>query len=193
MGGMPGLIKDIAPPSARSRTDQMMEYRTLVETCRKRRLDSKISNSSPIHAGILIENLLQAALDIPDEEAQFVRLRSRTVDADFYSPHQLAILQVMDRGVKVRVLLEDAHALETANGFLRTVVEHEHGDARVVRPGSETLLRFIVVGSSAYRVETNSDTFEAIGNFNDQVLGCYLTQRFDTKWALADNLPIPAQ
>lgn len=171
----------------------MMEYRTLVETCRKRRLDSKISNSSPMHAGILIENLLQAALDIPDGEDQVVRLRSRTVDAPFYAPHQTAIMQVMDRGIKVRVLLEDEHALGSPNGFLRTVVEHEHGAARVVRPGSETLLRFIVVGSSAYRVETNSDTFEAIGNFNDDALGCYLSQRFDTKWVVADALPVPAQ
>lgn len=175
------MSEDKNLPGSAVKDHGMEEYRTLVERCRRLRLESMISNASSNHASILFENLFAAACDIPAGEERAVRLRTHTAAAEFYDRYCTEAKAVMDRGVKVSVLLDDDAALETPNAFLQEVIGHQNGEARAVN-STDPVWRYMIVGNSAYRVEVNADNYEAVANFNDPSLGAFLTHKFNREW-----------
>lgn len=163
----------------------MLEYRQLVEKCRKQRLDQVITNASASHAGVLFENLFIAAKSIPSGESKEVRIQCGETLAPVFKNFVSVASEVMNSGVKIRLLIDSHDVLRAGDGFVRAVLSHPNGDVRPLSSEADRSIRFATVGSSAYRLENDHMTVEAVANFNDPAVSSQLIELFDSNWALS--------
>ncbi|HEX3918354.1 MAG TPA: hypothetical protein VHW60_13535 [Caulobacteraceae bacterium] len=160
----------------------MSEYERIVEKCRRDRINRRISNTSIEHAAVLFKHLFIAAASIPESEPQEMRIQTGDAHPAFYESYVDCAQRVMGRGVNIRVILTDSKADIAGNAFLSTVLRHSNGDVRTSGSQEEPGIHFAVVGSSAYRIEVDLDTFEAFANFNESIIAHRLIGIFDQEW-----------
>jgi hypothetical protein len=165
----------------------MDEYEKLVERCRENRTSKRIENASITHARVLFRNLFTAALNIPEDEPKVVLIQCGTALDTFYSDFVDNVTNVMNSGVHVWMLVSDGSIDCSAHRFLSVVDKHPKGHLRYMGEGSDERFHFVVVGSSAYRIETNTSNIEAFANFNEPVLAAFAKDIFDRNWLIADE------
>jgi hypothetical protein len=166
----------------------MEEYEQLVERCRKHRVNELITNASINHAGVLFENLFKAARSIPSSEEKAMMIQCGNALPEFYAQFEQVAKEVMDSGVALRVLLCDHSHGASTNSFLKMVAKHPKGAVRVRGAECDDSIHFVVVGTSAYRVETDLDSVQAFANFNEPVVASHLIKMFERHWAVATPL-----
>jgi hypothetical protein len=163
----------------------MLEYRQLVEKCRKQRLDQVITNASASHAGVLFENLFIAAKTIPDGQQKEVRIQCGETLAPVFKNFASVATEVMNLGVKIRLLIDSHDILRAGDGFVRAILAHKCGDVRALSSTADRSIRFATVGTSAYRLENDHSTVEAVANFNDPAVSAQLIELFDSNWSIS--------
>lgn len=160
----------------------MTDYATLVRECREQRKNWVISNASLDHAAVLFENLFAAALAIPEGEPQTMVIQSHHAMIPFYSRYLKAAKAVLDRGVKIRVLIVDHTVSIEDNPFLTLVDRHANGEVEILHADADGSIDFVVVGNSVYRLEDNIESIKAVANFNDPVVASLLNAKFEDHW-----------
>lgn len=171
----------------------MLEYRQLVEKCRKYRLDQVITNASASHAGVLFENLFIAAKSIPEGQPKEIRIQCGESLAPVFKNFTAVATEVMNAGVKIRLLIDSHDVLRAGNGFVRAILAHKNGDVRSLSTAADRSIRFAVVGASAYRFENDHNTVEAVANFNDPAVSAQLIELFDSNWDLSPALDMAVE
>ncbi|HKY19031.1 MAG TPA: hypothetical protein VJL82_08865 [Rhizomicrobium sp.] len=161
-------------------------YATFVEKCRTDRINWVISNASIDHAAVLFENLFAAALAIPKGEPREMRIQCHQALIPFYSKYVTAARNVLEEGVDMKILVADASVRVEDNPFLQTVSACTN-KAQIATLGKDAdgSIDFVVVGNSAYRLEDNTETIQAVANFNDPLVSAILIEKFDENWALS--------
>ncbi|HEY5070895.1 MAG TPA: hypothetical protein VII63_02585 [Caulobacteraceae bacterium] len=162
----------------------MTEYESIVEKCQKNRINRRITNTSIDHAAVLYKYLFIAAEAIPGDEPKTVRIQTGDARADFYEPLVRQAKQVMDSGVTINLMVSYREADVQANKFLAAVNDNPRGEVRI-NSERDVSIHFAVVGQSAYRIETDLDTFQAFANFNEPIIATRLIGLFDPAWDTA--------
>ena len=167
-----------SPPPA-PKSDEFIKY---VTECREKELPDITENVSLDHAGVLIKNLLIAARD----DKQPIEIISGEFLPSFYDPLLVELRAALDAGCKVRAIsLSEPPQLAT-NRFFGEI--ETRGSAAVWDTNNPYAApHFIVVGDTAYHVESDDLMKTAMTCFNDVgglVTGA-LHNRFNEVWGKA--------
>lgn len=146
----------------------MDEFEKMVRECRIKELPRVIENASIEHALTLFENLFDMAI----EKSRDVRIVSGCLTEGFYSKLIDRALKAMDAGINVKVVvLDPSHLEKDKNTFYKTIDGHRHGEVSTLSLKTEHYMpHFIVVGTEAYRLETDDKKKTAVACFKDSAI-----------------------
>lgn len=170
---------EAAPPAADTRvTDQLARD---VISCRKRRSSEIIRNFSSENAKIIMENLIELAINAKLD----VRLITGVLANNTYdslATHFERALGAVNR-VKI-IILDKMNADLENNNTYKMVRKHPNGRILCLSENAGSYPHFMLIGSVAYRIEVDDRTKEAYACFDDVdglVVGHY-TRMFREKW-----------
>jgi hypothetical protein len=153
----------------------MKDYSQIVEECRKGLISRKISNASIEHAYVLFDNLLTLAI----ESKQQVRIVTGCLEEPFYEKIVDKVKKVMDAGIRVDIIaLCNKEALQHKS-LAEAVGNHTNGSIKIRTSDEEyNQQHFILVGDKSYRIEFSNKDKIAEANFNNELVGEFLLDRF---------------
>jgi hypothetical protein len=155
-------------------------YTQQVEDARTRKLPRILVNTSSEHAKIIIKNLFIFA----KEENKEVKLLSGILNDLTYTPLVPYVQQVLEAGVRVRVIAIAGREKLEQNRFFSVVTQHVNGSTCALNQTISSISHFCLVGDTAYRLELNDQTKEAYACFNDadKLTTSMLDKTFEEKW-----------
>jgi len=159
----------------------MLDYKKLVEKCRRLRLSEVISNTSIQHAKIIFQEMFEAANEIPKDQPKQLFIQTHEALASFYMDFVGPAAKLLDSGIDLRVIICKRPKDIKANPFLQMVASRNA--VRLLESGESQPINFVVVGNCAYRLEKDPSRFEAIANFSDPVTAAFLARLFEQNWS----------
>lgn len=148
------------------------EFEKLVEKNYKGRTTERISNGSLEHAKILVKYLFRLAI----EEKQDVKIMTGSLQADFYDNFSAEAKNLLNQGNRISVI---SLCQPKCGRFFDAVKENPRGSIAIAGEKMESIPHFVLVGNSAYRLETDDYRKSAIGVFNNTDVGSFLAEMFD--------------
>lgn len=164
----------------------LTKYARYVRYCRRFQIADIITNTAYVNAQFIMEQLLLLAL----KKQSIVRLLTGRLENNTYNPLSPLFRRVLDAGVKIKILImtTDGENL-TKNEVYDIVTSHKNGRLHILNQRPDSILHFMLVGNSAYRVEINDTTKEAYACFKDKdglVIDHYMNL-FKEKWNEAEE------
>jgi hypothetical protein len=156
------------------------EYARYVQHCRRHQRSDIIANTAYVNAQFIMGQLLLLALD----KHYDVRLLSGKLDNKTYNSLMPVFQRVLDAGNKIKILILSTHDSLQENDVYTLISEHANGRYQVLNEQPDSMMHFMLVGDTAYRVEFDDTTKQAYACFNDKdglVVGHYMNL-FKEKW-----------
>ncbi|MBA5249834.1 MAG: hypothetical protein FE834_09975 [Gammaproteobacteria bacterium] len=146
----------------------MDDFKKLVETHYKRNSSETISNGSVKHAKVLVEYLFRLA----EEKGKNVSIVTGSLEKSFYETFTEAIEKILKNNT-VSIISENAW---DDSSFASAIKKSEKGFIKIFKPNEEIQSppHFILVGNSAYRLETDDKLKIATASFNRPAIGEFL-------------------
>lgn len=160
---------------------ELENYRDSVKKLRKLKLE--ISNPSIEHAGVLMEELLDYAI----EEKMPIKLVSGCLKGDFYQSLISKFKKALDKDIHIDVLVECDEEKNIENKELLSLLKDNANSSITAIPKSDKIINFLLIGNSAYRVETNKEYKTAKGHFDNKIVGGFLEIEFEHYKKLKKN------
>jgi hypothetical protein len=148
-------------------------YRKAVKKAKE--LKMEIKNPSIDHAGILMDELLQYAID----EKLPIKLVSGCLKKDFYANLSDKFREALDAKCKIEVLVECDKDDKIENKELYKILNNSENASIHTIKEDNSVIHFMLIGDSAYRVETSKEYKTAIGHFDNCSIGELLLNRFN--------------
>jgi len=152
----------------------MDDFRKLVKKHYRQNSSESISNGSIEHAKVLAKYLFRFA----NEENKEVRITTGSLEKDFYENFTEIIQKILHNN---KVLIISENTCDTST-FKEAVTASKNGSIQVFKPEKnaqiQSLPHFILVGDSAYRLETNDKLKIATASFNRPSVGEFLKSIF---------------
>jgi hypothetical protein len=152
-------------------TQELENYRKAVKKAKELKIE--IRNPSIEHAGILMDELLNYAI----EQKMPVKLVSGCLEDKFYNGLKDKFKKALDSNCEISVLVackENEIQNKDLYDFLRT---NNNASIKTIDE-SDVVIHFMLVGNAAYRVETSKEYKTAIGHFDNNAIGELLLSRF---------------
>jgi len=121
-------------------------------------------------------------LDLANKEKYSVRIVSSRFNSEFYGKLENDIDKCLNNGSEVSVICTSYDMDLTGNKFVDTIKTHKNGYFRQVKDNNLSIPHFILVGDKSYRLETDHLQAKAIINFNDDIWGNFLRERFEENY-----------
>lgn len=164
--------------------NDVSEFARKVRKCRQERSPETIENASTAYASVLLEELFGFAQEI---KAREVLILSGRLIADVYDKLVGRIKSLLDSGCQVRVIALSSEADMEQNEFYKAVRDYgrdrDRGEVACLDQDPRSENHFVVVGDSAYRLETSDSSSTAIASFNDRSGAIpVLKNKFEELW-----------
>ena len=169
------------PVRAKGENLDRRRYAQFVEKCRRRRVSTIIPNSSVSRATIVIRNLLIMAA----EEHSPIRLLSGELTRDVYEPLVPDLEAALEAKCDIRIVTHRNTNELRGNRFYETIRARDPHAIRSLNIPLDTHSHFMLVGTTAYRMEVDDTTREATACFNDttEILIPALQLKFEEAWS----------
>ena len=157
----------------------LSDFQSKVEYSRKHKSSDILLNASTDYAAILLENLFEFAREAADE----IQILSGSLFPNVYDKLVPHITNALNDGCSVRVIVlcDLAHVAQTQ--FYKSVKGHERGQVVTLGQEAGRHNHFVVVGNSAYRLETDDSASTAIASFKDSNgIVPQLKNKFEKLW-----------
>ncbi len=152
------------------------EFRKLVASSYKKLSKIEISNSSTIHANVVVEYLFRFAIEKNENN---INIFTGCLDGKFYGKFAGVVKYLLDLGKKISIISMN----ECDNSDFKQVIDnHDNGKITVVdkkhREYLQGISHFITVGNKAYRSERSDTLRTAYASFNIEGRGKFLNEIF---------------
>jgi hypothetical protein len=179
---------------------EIEEYKSLVDRCARLRLDYIIPNGSPVHARILIAKLFETARQsVSIVSGELIDATKDGQDIYGYADVVSSAAAFLRReGTKLNIVLERGIDRGDQNRFLSAVAgDPERKGEIVVFPNTQAVNstftpHLLITDASAYRLELDNKSVEAVANFGDIGGGEMVGQLFDKLRAYVSELKKPS-
>ncbi len=170
------------------KSKELQEFRKLVSTSYEKSNKIEISNSSTIHANIVVEYLFRFAIE--NKNKNDMQIFTGCLDGSFYHKFTQVAKYLLDLGRKITIISMN----ECDNSDFKKVIEdHKNSKITIVDKkyikDLQDISHFITVGDKAYRSERNDFLRTAYASFNMEGRGKFLNDIFlDIKNHINQNI-----
>lgn len=154
-------------------TSEKDAYRNAIKKAKELKIE--IKNPSIEHAGILIDELLEYAI----EEKLAVKLVSGCLQKDFYDCLVGKFEKALVAGCKIDTLIECGEEEKIESKKLYELLQSSNNSTVNRLEKNDAVMHFMLVGDAAYRAETDKEYKTAIGHFDNKTIGDILLKKFD--------------